>query len=125
MRHILKNISVFKILLLVVFIEFFLWIVFAGISFHFTKTSVNANVSCTQGVTTFTDALLLSIETGVTIGYGTRAITSSCYGLITCWLIFILSTKISEGMVLGLLLIRFNEWIKLHRCRHEDILIDQ
>ena len=117
MRHILKNTSVFKILLFYIFFEFSLWMIFAAISFRFTIANPTGNVSCTQGVSTFTEALLLSVETGVTIGYGTWSVTGNCYGLIICWMVFILSSKINEGMVLGLLFMRFNDWIQSHRCR--------
>ncbi|CAF5168676.1 unnamed protein product, partial [Rotaria magnacalcarata] len=58
------------------------WLVFAGIWFGIMKIHHDFeridHVPCVNAVTTFTECLLLSIETQQTIGYGSRSVTEQC-----------------------------------------------
>ncbi|CAF0798070.1 unnamed protein product [Rotaria sp. Silwood1] len=49
-------------------------------SHHSVNTSENTVTPCVAGVKSFSGALLYSIETQQTIGYGTRAVTEQCTG---------------------------------------------
>lgn len=64
---------------------------------------------CVYGVDTFTAAFLFSIETQVTIGYGTRAITDKCPEAILLLLIQSILGSIVDAFMVGCMFVKISQ----------------
>ena len=84
------------------------WVVFALIWWGIAAVEARRNegseneVICVIGVSDFVTALLFSIETQHTIGYGTRAMTDECPGAILLMMIQSVFGVVSQCIVTGL-----------------------
>ena len=67
------------------------------------------NRVCVYGVDTFTAAFLFSIETQVTIGYGTRAITDKCPEAILLLLIQSILGSIVDAFMVGCMFVKISQ----------------
>jgi len=91
------------------------WFLFAGITLGVINLTDRETV-CVAEVNTFIEALLFSIETGTTIGYGSRSINGQCFSFVFSWIVFIVLCKVLECIFCSLLFLKFSEWIKItHR----------
>lgn len=87
------------------------WFLFAAIIYAIS--TIDGELNCVVNVNNFKDALLFSVETGTTIGYGTRAPSGICATwFIAIWIIYILEIRLLECVVCGLLFLKFSEWFK-------------
>lgn len=85
------------------------WISFASLSY----ATITEESKCIINVNNFNEALLFSIETGVTIGYGTRVLTRDCPAwFFALWIGYIIQIKIFECMMCGLIFLKFSIWIE-------------
>ncbi|CAF1332308.1 unnamed protein product [Adineta ricciae] len=90
------------------------WLIFAVIwyiimyihndfSINSSNETSNEHIPCISGVKTFSGALLYSIETQQTIGYGTRAINEQCTGGIILLIIQSIFSLIIQSLWVGLI----------------------
>ena len=61
---------------------------------------------CVDGVDSFTTALLFSIETQHTIGYGSRAVTDRCFGAVSLLMFQSVFGAVTQCLVTGLIFAR-------------------
>ena len=59
--------------------------------------------SCVEGVDGFTTALLFSIETQHTIGYGSRAVTDRCLGAVTLLMLQSVCGAVTQCIITGII----------------------
>ena len=90
--------------ILVYLITFVLsWVVFALLWWALQSWHGGAGVSCVDGVDGFTSALLFSIETQHTIGYGSRAVTDTCSGALTLLMVQSVFGAITQCVITGII----------------------
>ena len=77
------------------------WILFALL--WWTMQSWHGGRSCVEGVDGFTTALLFSIETQHTIGYGSRAVTDRCSGAVTLLMFQSVFGAVTQCIITGII----------------------
>jgi len=93
---------VYRYNVLVYLITFVLsWVVFALL--WWALQSWHGGLSCVDGIDGFTSALLFSIETQHTIGYGSRAVTDRCSGALTLLMIQSVFGAITQCVITGII----------------------
>uniref|UniRef100_H2ZQI7 G protein-activated inward rectifier potassium channel 3 n=1 Tax=Ciona savignyi TaxID=51511 RepID=H2ZQI7_CIOSA len=85
----------------------FLWWLVAFCRGDFEK--VNSDEVCVIGIDSFTSAFLFSIETQVTIGYGTRAITDVCPEAIILLLVQSIFGSIVDAFMVGCMFVKISQ----------------
>jgi len=88
--------------MLVVFTLFYLgsWL---AVGFLWWLILISHGEKCFTNVTNFTEAFLMSIETSVTIGYGTRQITSECPQAVLLLIIQASLSCLTDAVIMGLI----------------------
>ena len=79
------------------------WVVFALLWWAMQSWHGGGSGSCVEGVDGFTTALLFSIETQHTIGYGSRAVTDRCSGAVMLLMIQSVFGAISQCVITGII----------------------
>lgn len=77
------------------------WMLFALL--WWAMQSWHGGQSCVDGVDGFTTALLFSIETQHTIGYGSRAVTDRCSGAVTLLMFQSVFGAVTQCIVTGII----------------------
>jgi len=77
------------------------WMLFALL--WWAMQSWHGGESCVEGVHGFTTALLFSIETQHTIGYGSRAVTDQCSGAVTLLMFQSVFGAITQCVITGII----------------------
>ena len=97
------------------------WLFFGGLWILVANHQNNGNHTCVHGVDDFTGALLLSVETQVTIGFGNNYIEDDCpWGLIVVMIQCLVGLML-DGILLGLLFTK----ITRPRSRRKTILFSE
>jgi len=89
------------------------WIVFALL--WWAMQSWHGGQSCVDGVDGFTTALLFSIETQHTIGYGSRAVTDRCSGAVTLLMFQSVFGAVTQCIITGIIFAKVSLARKLGR----------
>jgi hypothetical protein len=79
------------------------WIFFGGLWVMVARYQGNYNGSCLKNVTGYSSALLFSIETQVSIGYGNTYITNDCISGLIVLILQCVAGLVLDALLLGLL----------------------
>jgi len=77
------------------------WMLFALL--WWVMQSWHGGETCVEGVSGFTTAVLFSIETQHTIGYGSRAVTDRCTGAVTLLMFQSVFGAITQCVITGII----------------------